>query len=330
MCHRGAFSVTKPFHKVLIIGGSGYLGRHLYEAYSGSGYLVSIGSRRTCIPSDPNIQVVKLDAYVDSIMALTEKVSGFDLVVNCAGLDAAASEKDPKAAIRYNAIANYNLALASLQASVKKFIFISTAHIYGHPLSGLALETDPLKSNTIYGMSKFCGEEFLRSVSVRSEFKSISVRLANCFGPPINPFVNCWHLLVNDVCLQATRKNYVKINSDGSELRDFISIYNARNAIVHLSELTPTKSHNAIFNLGFGHSISVLEMVKIISRRYELKYGHAPRIDFGKKQSESDLMPFQLSVDLLSQSGFKPENDLEEVIDQCLDFCFYNLNQVRA
>ena len=94
------------------------------------------------------------------------------------------------------------------------------------------------------------------------------LRISNTFGMPILPKIDCWWLVLNNFCKDAINKNKIIINSDGSALRDFISLDLVYETIVRLVG----KDRNIPFiNVCSGNTISIREIAHKISKNNYFK-----------------------------------------------------------
>ena len=119
--------------RVLIAGGFGFAGGRLANYMHRAGYQVILGSRKASEPPDwlPRAEVARLDW--NSVDALEAACSGADVVIQAAGMNAQDCAADPVAALMVNGVATARLMEAAGRAAVKRFVYLSTAHVYGSP-----------------------------------------------------------------------------------------------------------------------------------------------------------------------------------------------------
>jgi UDP-glucose 4-epimerase len=98
----------------------------------------------------------------------------------------------------------------------------------------------------------------------QKQFYNFSIlRLSNAFGAPVFPDKNVWWPVLNDVCKMAKKNGVIKLQSDGSPLRDFISLNSIGQFIKKLIENKNTV--NEIINLCSGKTFSILDVAKKVS-----------------------------------------------------------------
>ena len=122
--------------RILITGGLGLIGGRLGQHLHQAGHQVILGSRNTCNPPDwlPQAEVAETDWKVDS--SLEQICNGVDVLIHAAGMNAQDCVADPVAALEFNGLATARLLASAICAGVKRFIYLSTAHVYASPLVG--------------------------------------------------------------------------------------------------------------------------------------------------------------------------------------------------
>jgi len=246
---------------ILITGGFGYIGGRLAQAIlANTEHQVILGSRKSQkIPS----QLLGASSVItqwDSFESLENIMRGIDVVVHASGVNAQDCENDPNVAFEINGVATSNLLKAGIKQKVKRFIYLSTIHVYGSPLGGRITENSPTVGTHPYATSHLAGENSVLMESKKGNIEGIVVRLSNAFGAPVHNNVNCWMLLVNDLCRQAVSHQKLLLNSSGKQRRDFVSLTNVCNAIIYLAECNLEKVDSYLFNIGGNWAPSILEI----------------------------------------------------------------------
>jgi UDP-glucose 4-epimerase len=203
--------------KVLITGGSGFIGSHITERLLDRGDQVLVidnyaTGRRDNLKSHPNLKIIEGTiadpALVDAAFAEFQP----DKVVH-----AAASYKDPanwSEDARTNVVGTSLVVLAAERSKVKRFIYFQTALCYGlHPLEQpITLNHPILPEGSSYAISKTAGEHYISLSSL--EF--LSFRLANAYGPrnlsgPLPTFFA--RLTAGNKCfVMNTRRDFIFVN----------------------------------------------------------------------------------------------------------------------
>jgi UDP-glucose 4-epimerase len=314
--------------KVLITGGFGYLGGRLARfLVLQSGFEIILGSRSKIGPPpwSPNEQV--LQTRWDSPADLERLCAGIDAVVHLAGMNAHDCGSDPVAALEFNGSATARLLHAAIRQGVRRFVYLSTAHVYGNPLSGtISEETCPVSLHP-YATSHRAGEDVVRAAHQRKDIEGIVIRLSNAYGAPAHKEANCWTLLVNDLCRQAVTTNRMVLRSSGLQRRDFITLTDACRVIAHLLALPAEKLGAGLFNVGGAWNPTVLEITVRVAKRVLVVTGKEPEIlrDADKKIESSESLNYRIQK--LTDTGFEMGGNgaIDREIDELIHFCIENV-----
>jgi UDP-glucose 4-epimerase len=309
--------------RILVTGGFGYVGGRLAKVLNAEGHSIVLGSRRHMTSPQwlPRAEMVRVD--FDNAAQMRAICEGVDAVAHLAGVNAEESVADPAAALAFNGSATARLARSAAQAGVQRFLHLSTAHVYGTPLTGTIGEDACPRSLHPYATSHRAGEDAVRWLHERRELVGVVARLSNAFGAPTYPGVNCWMLLLNDLCLQAVRSHHMALHTSGIQRRDFISLTEACRALVHLLAVPAERVGNGVFNVGGGWSPTILEITKRFADRVERVLGVRPAISVAPIASQERNEPLRFDRRKLLDSGFIPEtaNVIDEEMDSLIEFC---------
>jgi len=313
--------------KILITGGFGYLGGRLAQFLaSQSDHEIVLGSRNHIKSPTwlPDSRVV--ETLWNSHSSLEGICSNTDAIVHLAGMNAQGCVDDPAAALEVNAVATTRLLNASIKKNVKRFIYLSTAHVYASSLAGIITEETCPVSLHPYATSHRAGEDVVRAAHQRGEIEGVVIRLSNSFGAPAHKETDCWMLLVNDLCRQGLMVNQLVLNSSGMQRRDFITLSDACKAIKHLLEISTDKLGNGLFNVGGAWSPTVLEMTQHIAERIYLATDNKPDIQRKIDQSDKSEEIIDYRVNKLNDTGFNGNGDVDHELDMLIQFCLEQLD----
>jgi UDP-glucose 4-epimerase len=308
---------------VLLTGGLGYLGARLAQSLAAStDYELRLGSRRpgwNPAPA-PNVKLVALDWTGDE--ALSRACAGMDAVVHLAGMNAAACARDPVAALEFNGVGTARLLQAAAQQGVARFVYLSTAHVYGAALKGSVDELTCPQPRHPYATSHRAAEDAVKSAGAGSALQGIIVRLSNAFGAPVSAQADCWSLVTNDLCRQAVTTRREVLRSPGSQRRDFVPLAEVCRAIAHLLQLPAARLGDGLFNLGGGWAPTILEMAELIAARVAACLGFDPQVIVGTTRDSCGEEQLEYSVAKLVASGFHPRHDaVAQELDRLVTFC---------
>ncbi len=263
------------------------------------------------------VRTVHLDW--NSSHSLAQSCRNMDAVVHLAGMNAGDCAEDPVAALAFNGIATGRLVQAAIQQGVRRFIYLSSAHVYASPLQGRITEETCSTNLHPYATSHRAGEDAVRYAYQKGDVEGIVVRLSNAFGPPAHEDVNCWMLLVNALCREVVTSRKMTLRTP-EQSRDFVAMGDVCRAIRHFLDLPRGLLGGGIFNVG-GQSVSVHAMAERIRKRCEKILGFRPEIVMPTSIKENDVNFLDYRTDRLASTGFATSLGLDEEIDATLLMC---------
>jgi len=261
---------------VLVTGGAGYIGSVVAAELLKAGRRVLVyddlsrGHRRA-IPKGAELIVADIAdrAALDRVF----KTHPVDAVMHFAALiEAGASMKNPAAFFRNNTANALTLLEAMLMRGVKKFVFSSTAALFGNPDRAPIEEDDPLRPTNVYGESKLMVERMLAWLNVVHGLRYASLRYFNAAGAVSSdqgedhrPESHLIPLVLKVAMGQTDHVNVFGADyptPDGTCVRDYIHVLDLASA--HLLALDALERHDRlIYNLGNGQGFSVREVIEV-------------------------------------------------------------------
>ena len=307
--------------KVLITGGFGYVGGRLGMHLATSNHEVYLGSRSPRLRPNWLSQgnIVQIDwSHEGSIKAACKNI---DVVIHAAGMNAAECAKNPLAALNINGVFTERLVEAAKRQGVAKFIYLSTAHVDNRSLAGVITEDTALENMHPYAMSHVAGENAVISDS-GAEMQSVIVRLANSFGYPSSTDVNCWMLVVSDLCKQATFERRLVIRGPSNSSRNFITMTDACFGIEHLINHNVAFKSPLICNLG-DKTKTIFEIASEIKKIYVDDKGITLAIvELSKDSPATSNLDFRSFA--LNSLGFQPTSNFKKELHELVEFCECN------
>lgn len=306
---------------VLLTGGLGYLGGRLALALREAGHIVHCGTRRMGLSAPawfPDMHMDHLDW--ESVESLAQACKGIECLIHLAAMNEVESARDPVGALQMNGLASLRLLEAAKAAGVRRFVYFSTAHVYGAPLQGGIDETTLTRPAHPYAITHKVAEDFVLAAHDRKQIEGVVIRLSNGFGAPVTPDVDRWTLLVNDLCRQAASMGELCLNTSGTQLRDFITLSDVARAVNHVLQLDADLLADGLFNLGGGNSVSILEMTERVAARWRALTGREIAI----VRPAGDGIPppaLNYSCDKLAATGFVLTSQVDREIDDTLRLC---------
>lgn len=307
--------------KILIVGGSGFLGGRIAKHLNYTGHSVSIlrRAKKDTVFIQPGVTNIFVDFLNQE--ELSNACSNFEVIVYAAGISAKESVADPEKAFLINGSVVNTMLKAGVKNLVKKFIYISTIHVYSELLAGRIDEVTPMTNIHPYALSHALGEQFVRSAKKSGSIDACAVRLSNSFGAPVNVSTKCWELVVNNMCQQLVKTQKIEIRSSVNFTRDYVPMTNVCHAV---EKLICEQKLSDVYNVGAGSTKTLLELAQIIQKRSRKILGFEPEIDynFAHASIKGEVLQFE-SVENLNLVKCD-QSEFENEIDDLLIFCRNN------
>lgn len=265
----------------LITGGAGYIGSHAVLALRDAGRAVvvlddlSTGSRGL-VPQE--VPFVEGDAGDRDLVRSVIADYGVGSIMHFAGsILVEESVREPLLYYSNNVCTGRNLLAAALEAGVRRFIFSSTAAVYGAPTQSPIPESASTLPINPYGSSKLVTEWMLRDLAAASGLRFVALRYFNVAGADplgrsgqLGPVAT--HLVkIASQVVAGTRESMAIYGDDydtpdGTCVRDYIHVSDL--AAAHLAALGYLEQggESRILNCGYGHGYSVKEVLAAVER----------------------------------------------------------------
>ena len=246
--------------------------------------------------------------------------SGVDQIVHLASPNAADSGVDPEGAIRVNVVGTLRILQAAVQTGVRRFVYMSSAHVYGR-LVGRITESVLPAARRPYAVTKQAAENFVLAAHEEKRLEAVVFRLSNSYGAPTHADINAWTLLVNDLCRQAVVQRIMTLRSSGVQVRDFIPLGDVVRAVDHALRLSSSAVGDGLFNLGGDDCVTILQMAERVAARCEAVLGYRPEIQRPDPLPGEKSEPLDFSSEKFHRTGFVPNREVQREIDDTLQFC---------
>ena len=299
--------------KVLVTGGTGYLGARIGGSLAAYGYSVFLGSRRPFSHGDVERCNQILTNWDDPDLTFCK---GYDYIIHAAGMNAYECEKNPKSAKKFNGEITELLVKKAAAYGCKRFFYLSTVHVYKSPLSGCFDEKSPSLNTHPYATSHLFGEEALIRISESSSMKGHVLRLSNCFGYPLTQNNDCWGLVLNQFVREACNLGKITIRGDYLARRDFLPIKQFTSVLERFLEITTPIPQ--VINISSGTSLTLLEAAEIVSSLITKMTGRHVRVVKGNTSGINYELKIKNSS--LCEMGITISNNLVEEIKLLVDF----------
>lgn len=257
--------------KILITGGSGYIGSRLSLYLSQKGFDI-IPLCNSKIPDNREwVQsmhfVLQGDLRDKATLNNIEEVRP-DGIIHLVSLDHNQSGINIEETLQVNVQSTWELLSLSASIGLEKFIYFSTTQVYGQTSESVVTENTKLQPSNAYGLTHKMSEDLVEFFMRTKNLDAVSLRLSNSYGEPVFHDANCWSLVVNDLCMSAFLQKKIVLNSHGLATRDFIHYITICSAVEQLLNPGIISNHKAI-NLSSGESISLLSLALLVKEVYE-------------------------------------------------------------
>jgi UDP-glucose 4-epimerase len=246
--------------KVLVIGGSGFIGSHVVDKLLAHQHSVRVFDRRPERFRAPLSGVdYRFGEFADE-MTLVEALSGVDVVYHLISTTVpGTADLDPKTDVRDNLIGTINLLESMQRLGLSRIFFLSSGGtVYGIPEVVPIPETQALRPINSYGIVKAAIEHYLEMYRRTRGFSPVIVRASNPFGP------RQAHSGVQGVISTFLRRilagEPVEIWGDGAVVRDYLEVGDLSELCVRAG----TSDREGAYNGGSGIGLSVNEVVEAV------------------------------------------------------------------
>lgn len=286
--------------KILVTGGSGYLGSILTRKLLKKGHTVRIldnflfGKCSIKEIKSKKLQVVQGD--IRDLVAVSKSLKSIDVVVHLASIvGTQSSELDPKTSIEINYLATRNIADLCKLYKIKQFLFASTCSVYGAQPNRLISENSEVNPLDSYGESKFQSE---RAILQSYDYPTI-LRLGTLFGVS---YRMRFDLAINLFIAQALNKEKITVFG-GEQYRPFLHVDDAAEAFSFAIENHMEGIYNVIWK-----NLTINEMAKTVNRKIPTKLQISRDI--------VDKRDYRVTGKKLEKFGFKAKKDIAFAIQE--------------
>lgn len=253
---------------VLVTGGAGFIGSHLCELLVSAGMSVRILDNLSAGKHE------NLAAIADKVQLLVGSVTDFSTCLQaCEGIDTVfhlaavvavtQAQQDPQGSLATNITGTQNILEAARVKGVNKVIFVSSAAVYGNH-EGVCSENISPQPISVYGQAKWIGEQLCQLYAQQYGLKTLCVRYFNVYGPRQDPQGGVLAVLRH----KFQHNQPISIFGDGTQTRDFISVYQVVKATFAVARLPDLLFTGQAFNIATGSSVRLNDKLSELLQEY--------------------------------------------------------------
>lgn len=280
--------------KVLIIGGSGFLGSHVVDELYRRGYEVTVFDRVSSRHLTPAYKMVVGDILDrDSVR---NEVKKNDIVYHFAAIaDIQEAKEKPLESVTFNIIGTINILDACREFGIKRFIYSSTIYVYSD-------------HGSFYRSSKQACELFIENYQKEYNLEFTILRYGSLYGPRANHFN-----FIQNVITSALLEGKIQRKGDGNELRDYINVLDAATSTVDI--LKPDYINSYVMITG-SQTMRVREILEMISEMFQNKI----RIEYlsGNFEGHYQITPYLFKPKVALKVSPENYHDLGQGILECI------------
>jgi UDP-glucose 4-epimerase len=252
---------------VLITGGAGFIGSHRADQLLAGGNSVRVldnlsTGKRDNLPEHPRLEFIQGDIRDRSLV--TETARGMDAIVHLAAVASVqASVDDPTGTHETNFDGTLYLLEAARKESIRRFLYASSAAVYGDNTRLPLVEEEILNPLSPYAADKLAGEYYLRFYHAKFGIETTAFRFFNIFGPrqdPSSPYSGVISIFIERV----SRGEPVTVFGDGRQTRDFVYVGDLVKLLAQA--LSGRQTAGQVINVGRGKQCSLLELLEALER----------------------------------------------------------------
>ena len=298
---------------ILVLGGCGFIGSHVVDRFLKDGHAVRVLSRSPEIFRPPLAHVDYRFGELGNQVFLEECLKGVDMVVH---LVSTTTPKESNEDMAFDIESNLTQTVRALQSCVRagvgKVVYVSSGGaIYGNPASCPVPEnanTSPLCS---YGVVKLAIEKYLEMFESLYDLSSVTLRVANPFGPRQNPLGS--QGVIAAILHKIHKGQPLSVWGDGSVVRDFFYVEDLAEAI-RVAALEETA--RGIFNIGSGVGMSLKELLNVVKKEIDVDFEicYEPGRAFDVKEIYLDIAKAKKEL------GWEPKTSMSVGLRKTWDF----------
>ncbi len=314
--------------RAVVTGCAGFIGSHLTDQLLANGWSVigidnlTTGRRENICQHDDEDHFRFIEDTVVNASLHEVIDTEVDVVYHLAAIASVKwSIDDPVLTDQVNAGGTVNTLQLARHLKAKRFVFISSAAVYGDSPKTPVTEEQKVSALTPYAASKIAGEQYVKAFDNCYDLETTILRYFNVFGPrqAYSPYSGVVSIFIN----QALSGEPITVNGDGRQTRSMIYVEDVARITARAGQLQ--QAHGETMNVAGRDEISILEL----ARRINELIPDSPSEIVHTEARKGDIRRSMASTERVSRLlDFSPEVSLTEGLKQTIDW--YRLNPQQS
>ena len=298
----------------LVTGGAGFIGSHLVEELLARGRRVVViddlsTGKRENLPQNQNLTFIEGSITDAELLKHLFSEYRFSTVFHLAAVASVhRSVEEPLYCHRVNFDGTLYLLEESKRVGVKKFVFASSAAVYGDLPQLPKREDMAVKPQTPYAVDKYASERYTVNSFNLYGFDATALRFFNVYGErqdPSSPYSGVISIFIDRIKrFKRGEETTIDIYGDGRQTRDFIYVKDVVGALLLAEE---GKTAGEVYNVGTGKETSLLELLETLKEIV----GELPPLRFLPPRP-GDIKRSVADISKISSIGYSPKFPLKE------------------
>lgn len=311
--------------RVLITGGAGMIGSTIAHLAVANGARVTVLDALVPLYGGNPVNLQEIMEEIDftegdirDFEVMKQAVKGADIIFSLAAqVSYMDSNVHPLLDLDINCRGHLNLLNACVQVNRRaKIVFTSSRFVYGTIEYNPVDESHPFNCLSIYGINKLAGEKYYRFYRDHHGLQTVSLRLANPYGPR-QQMKHGKYGIVNWFIRLALEGKPLTVYGEGHQRRDYIFVEDVAHAAV-VAALTP-ETEGQVYNVGSGIGTPFKEMARLVAAC--VPDTEVRQVEWPKDRYFVETGDYISDITRITQAtGWRPKTSLREGIAQTVDY----------
>jgi UDP-glucose 4-epimerase len=290
--------------KVLVIGGAGFIGSHTVDALLARGFGVRVldnfsSGKEENLPACSSLEVQRGDIRnAEDVQRAMRDVT--HVLHLAAQVSVQASVEDPVNSCASNIMGFVNVLDAARRAGVRRFVYASSAAVYGVPQVLPLSEAAPVRPLSPYGLEKYINDQYAAMYRELFGMNCLGMRYFNVYGPrqdPRSPYAGVISKFIDCVSQGVA----LRVHGDGLQTRDFVYVEDVAQANLRALE----SDLDGVCNIGTGQTVTLMKLIETIGviAGCELAVIHEPPREGDIRDSATAVGRMEQELGALATTG---------------------------